>query len=45
MKTIKQIADEQMSAAEVIEYAINKVYNTDYRKTDTTLPEIVIKKY
>ena len=42
---LEQMADEVMSEAETIEFCVNKIYNTDYRATDKTLPEIIIKKY
>jgi hypothetical protein len=42
---LELMADEEMNMAAVIEYAINKIYNTDYREADKTLPDIVIKKY
>jgi len=36
---------ENMSEGEVIEWAINKFYNLEFRKEKTHLPDIAIKHY
>ena len=42
---LENMVDEEMNAAEVIEYTINKIYNTDYRVKNPNLPNIKINKY
>jgi predicted DNA-binding protein len=36
---------ENMSEGEIIEWAINKFYNLEFRKEKTELPDIRIKNY
>jgi len=48
-KTKEQLAlmadCEEMSEAEVIEWAVNKFYNTEFKTEKPSLPDIIIKHY